>query len=113
MLTEEMEAKAAELQARNAVQALSAAEPSTPARSPEIVLEIDAAGNFKLRGKVLSFEELKEALLAEHVEQGADLLIVITAPETRFDRVMKAVEAAECASITKHRLKAPAVVPAP
>lgn len=115
MMAAQMQANLAKQKALEAVAAEMIAEkPSTetaakatPASTkPEILLSIDAAGQYTLGGKQLSFEELKETLLAEHLEQGPDLLLIITAePETPFKRISQAVEAAECASITRHRIQ--------
>ena len=56
--------------------------------------------------------QMHAALLTAHFEQGAELQVVISADkETRFDRVSKAVEAAECAGITKHRILTPSSPP--
>jgi biopolymer transport protein ExbD len=97
-----------------AERAVAAADNEAPAKAvPEILLEIDAAGQFTLADKTLSFEELKDVLLAEHFDKGPELQLVITAAlDTPYKRVAQAVEAAECASITKHRIKPPAVVAA-
>lgn len=95
------------------MHANAAAAAPQPVASTEMLLEIDAAGDYKLAGKTMEYyDDLKAALLTAHLEQGADLQIVISADkETRFDRVTKAVEAAECAGITKHRILAPTSQP--
>jgi biopolymer transport protein ExbD len=107
---EQAQLVAAQMQAQ--AQAAAATQQPTPL-SPEILLEINAAGDYKLAGKPMEYyDDLKAALLTAHLEQGADLQLVISADkETRFDRVTKAVEAAECAGITRHRILVPTSQP--
>jgi biopolymer transport protein ExbD len=95
------------------LHANAAAAVPQPVAPAEILLEINAAGDYKLAGKAMEFyDDLKAALLTAHLERGSDLQIVISADkETRFDRITKAVEAAECAGITKHRILAPTSQP--
>lgn len=101
----EAQARAEMVAAQMQAQAGTAA-PKTVAATPELLLEIDATGDYKLAGKAMEYyDDLKAALLTAHFEQGENLQIVISADkETRFDQVAKAVEAAECAGITKHRI---------
>ena len=100
----EVVATAAE--AARARAAIAPEEKPAEEAGPEVLLEISAAGDYKLGEKTLSFEELKDALLAEHFDKGPNLLVVITAqPETPYKRVSQALEAAECASITKTKLR--------
>lgn len=107
------EASATEAAAALAAAVERQAEPDLAVAAspdPELLLEIDAAGQYTLAGKTLSFEELKDALLAEHLEKGPNLVLVISAQaETPFKRVNQAMEAAECASITKSRIRNKAV----
>lgn len=102
------------------VEPRSASAPSnTPEKSaepagPVLTLEISAAGEYKLGEKNLSFEELKDALLAEHVDKGPNLVLAIAAqPETPFKLVDQAIEAAESASIRRLRIRNTPLEPAP
>lgn len=113
MMAVQMHAEKAKLEAPLAAQTPPVAEPMPVAKVPELLLEINAAGDYKLAGKAMEYyDDLKAALLTAHFEQGAELQVVISADkETRFDRVSKAVEAAECAGITKHRILTPSSPP--
>jgi biopolymer transport protein ExbD len=113
MMAVQMHAEKARLEAQLAAQTPPVAEPMPDAKVPELLLEINAAGDYKLAGKAMEYyDDLKTALLTAHFEQGAELQVVISADrETRFDRVSKAVEAAECAGITKHRILTPSSPP--
>lgn len=106
MMAVQMHAEKAHLEAQRAAQ-------TPPAKTPELLIEITAAGDYKLAGKAMEYyDDLKAALLTAHSEQGDELRVVISADkETRFDRVSKAVEAAECAGITKHRVLTPSSPP--
>jgi|GEM_PF-4586810 len=110
-----LEAQArAELVAAQAEQQRAAIETqSARAAAPEILLEVDAAGSYKLAGKPLEYyDDLKAALLTAHLEKGPDLQVVVSAAmDARFDHVSKAVEAAECAGITRHRILTPSSPP--
>ena len=108
MVAAEMRAQAAKSQ-----QQAAAAATQVSAPSPEILVEISAAGDYILAGKPMEFyDDVKAELLAVYIERGPDLRVVISADkETRFDRVTKAVEAAECAGITQHRILTPTSQP--
>jgi biopolymer transport protein ExbD len=114
MMAIQMHAEKAKMEAQlAAAKATSAIEPMPVAKVPELLIEINAAGDYKLAGKAMEYyDDLKAALLTAHIEQGDELQVVISADkETRFDRVSKAVEAAECAGITKHRILTPSSPP--
>lgn len=108
MMEAQMRAKAAELNAEAATaRAAIAPEGKAPEiAGPEILLEVSAAGEYQLAGKTLSFDELKDALLAEHIEKGPALVLSISPqPETRFRQIYQAMEAAESASIKKFKIR--------
>jgi biopolymer transport protein ExbD len=114
MLAVQMHAEKATLQAQLAAAPTPPIDkPTLKASVPELLLDINAAGGFKLAGKPMEYyDDLKAALLTAHIELGDELQIVISADkETRFNSVSKAVEAAECAGITRHRILTPSSQP--
>lgn len=114
MLAVQMHAEKAKLEAQRAAAASTTVGESMPQLSaPELLLEINAEGNYKLAGKTMEYyDDLKAALLTAHIELGDELQVVILADkETRFNSVSKAVEAAECAGITRHRILTPSSQP--
>lgn len=91
----------ATLDSGNSAPGTSREKPAEPT-GPVLLLEISGAGEYKLGEKTLSYEELKDVLLTEHFDKGPNLVLAIVAqPETLFKRVDQAIEAAECASISK------------
>lgn len=114
MLAVQMHAERAKLEAqRTAAASMTVGESMPQLSAPELLLEINAAGDFKLSGKPMEYyDDLKAALLTAHIEMGDELQVVISADkETRFHSVSRAVEAAECAGITRHRILTPSSQP--